>query len=101
MTSLGRKIARFVDPIALIEVAAGLAQIKVERTTGQPVDPDAVFAAVESARRSGTLSREVTTAETTYQAAASHPGYLERIDKQGKRTIGRFEDGHFIPLGED
>ena len=93
--ALGRKIST-----SLIEVEAGIAQVKVERITGQPIDPDAVFTAVESARSSGTLPREVTTAETTYQAAIGHPGYLERIEKNGTRTIGSFQGGRFVSRGE-
>ncbi|MCU7922495.1 MAG: ParD-like family protein [Candidatus Thiodiazotropha sp. (ex Dulcina madagascariensis)] len=96
--SLGRKIARQVNPDTLLEVAAGLACIKVEPTVGLPVDPKAVFAAVEARRHSGALVQEVTTATPTYQASPTYPGYLEQIDKQGNRTVGRFQNGVFTPL---
>jgi hypothetical protein len=98
--SLGRKIARQVNPDALLDVAAGLARIKVEPIVGQPVDPNAVFSVVEAHRHAGTLAQEVTTATPTYQASPTHPGYLEQIDKQGKRTVGTFQDGVFTPLNE-
>ncbi len=98
--SLGRKIARLVNPDALLEVAAGLARIKVEPTVGQPVDPKAVFAAVEARRLSGTLAQEVTTATTIYQASTTHPGYLEQLDKQGNRAVGTFQNGVFTALDE-
>ncbi len=98
--SLGRKIARFVTPNTLLEVTAGLARITVEPTVGQPVDPKAVFAAVEARRHSGTLTQEVTTATTTYQASTRHPGYREQIDKNGNRTVGTFQNGVFTPRGE-
>ena len=98
--SLGRKIAQLVTPNTLLEVATGLARIKVEPTVGQPVDPKAVFTAVEVRRHSGTLTQEVTTATTTYQASPSHPGFLEQIDNQGNRTVGAFQQGVFTPLAE-
>jgi hypothetical protein len=98
--SLGQKIARVVTPDTLLEVSAGLASIKVEPSVGKPVDPVAVFDAVEARRRSGTLSQEVTMADITYQASTTRPGYLEQIDKQGNRTIGTFQNGIFTPLDE-
>jgi hypothetical protein len=96
--SLGRQIAAFVDPDALLKVSAGLARLKVEQTVGQPIDPDAVFAAVEADRRSGELSRKVTTAAIRYYASVSHPGYLERVDENGTHTVGTFRSGVFTPI---
>jgi hypothetical protein len=99
--SLGRQISRFVDPDTLLEIAAGLACIKIEPTVAQPIDPEAVFAAVETDRRSGELPKKVTTAAIRYQASATHPGYLEQIDKNGAATLGTFHNGVFAPLRED
>ncbi|BCO32040.1 hypothetical protein TspCOW1_21430 [Thiohalobacter sp. COW1] len=65
------------------------------------IDPDAVFAAVETDRRSGELPRRVTNASTRYYASASYPGWLERVDAQGVRTIGTIRNGGFIPRGEE
>lgn len=99
--SLGRQISNFVEPDALLKVASGLARLKIEPTVSQPVDSDAVFAAVEADRRSGELSKKVTTAAIRYQASTTHPGYLEQIDENGVRTIGTFQNGVFTPLNED
>ena len=96
--SLGRQIANFVDPDKLLEVAAGLARLKVEPTFAQPVDPGAVFAAVEADRRSGELSRKVATAPIRYYASATHPGYLEQVDEHGTHTVGTFHSGVFTPI---
>jgi len=99
--SLGRQIANFVDPDTLLEVAAGLARLKVEPTVSQSIDPEAVFAAVEADRRSGVLSKKVTTASIRYQASVTHPGYLEQIDENGARTVGTFNNGAFTPFDEN
>lgn len=96
--SLGRQIANFVDPDTLLEVAAGLARLKVEPTMPQSVDPEAVFAAVEVDRCSGELSKKVTASAIRYQASATHPGHLEQIDANGVRTVGTFHNGVFTPL---
>jgi len=95
--SLGRQVAGFVDPDTLLDVAAGLARLKVEPILAQPVSPEAVFAAVEADRGSGLLSQKVSTAAIRYQASRAHPGYLERIDRNGERTLGTFDDGVFTP----
>jgi hypothetical protein len=99
--SLGRQISRFVDPDTLLEIAAGLACIKVEPTVAPPIDPEAVFATVETDRRSGELSKKVTTAAIRYQASVTHPGYLEQIDKNGTSHVGTFHNGVFTPLREE
>lgn len=96
--SLGRQVARFVDPDTLLEVAAGLARINVQPTISQPVDPDSVFDAVEKDRHSGELSRKVTNASIRYQASNTHPGYLEQINESGDCTVGTFQGGKFIPI---
>ena len=96
--SLGRQIAAFVDPDALLKVGAGLARLKVEPTVAPPVDPEAVFAAVEADRRSGQLPEKVTTATIRYQASVTHPGYLEQIKEGDVRSIGTFRNGTFTPI---
>lgn len=93
--TLGRQVSHFIDPDTLLEVAAGLARLKVEHTSARSVDPDVVFEAVEADRRSGELPARVTTATIRYQASRSCPGYLERIDPNGARTIGTFRNGVF------
>ena len=99
--SLGRQIARFVDPDSLLEVAAGLARLKIEPTVAQPIDPEDIFAAVEADRRSGELPKKVTTAPIRYQASLKHPGYLEQIDENDVRTVGSFHSGIFTPVNGD
>jgi len=99
--SLGRQVARFVDPDSLLEVATGVARLKVEPTVSPPADPEAVFAAVEADRRSGELAKKITTATIRYQASGTHPGYLEQIDADGLHTIGTFHHGLFTPVTGD
>lgn len=96
--SLGRQISGYVDPDSLLEVAAGLARLKVEPTVAHPIDPVVVFAAVETDRNAGDLSNRVTSAAIRYQASVSHPGYLEQIDDKGSRAVGTFRSGIFTPV---
>lgn len=96
--SLGRQIAAFVDPDTLLKIGAGLARLKVEPTVSQPIGPEVVFAAVEADRRSGELSKKVTTAPIRYQASVTHPGYLEQVDEKGVCVVGTFRSGIFTPI---
>ncbi|OOZ40287.1 hypothetical protein BOW53_08240 [Solemya pervernicosa gill symbiont] len=96
--SLGRQIAAFVDPDTLLKIGSGLARLNVESTVTHPINPDAVFAAVEADRRIGELPKKVTTASIRYQASTTHPGYLEQIDEGGVRTAGTFHGGVFTPI---
>lgn len=61
------------------------------------VSPKSVFARLEQARAEGKLAGAVTTAWPRYQAVPGHPGYLEQITSEGRRTIGTFENGVFLP----
>ncbi|MFP4279803.1 MAG: hypothetical protein ACLFQI_07360 [Halochromatium sp.] len=97
---LGQQIADFVDPQSLLDVAAGLARLRVEPILAQPVASEAVFAAVESNRRSRVLPEKVTEAAIRYQASRTHPGYLEQIDAHGKHILGSFRQGVFVPRDE-
>jgi len=99
--TLGRQVAGFVDPDSLLDVAAGLARLKVEPILAQPVSPEAVFAAVEADRGSGMLPQKVCTAAIRYQASRAHPGYLERIDQNDTRTLGTFDGGVFTPCEKE
>lgn len=63
------------------------------------VDPDKVFAQVETDRTSGELSKNVTTAKVTYHASKNHPDYIEQINKEtGERLVGTFANGVFTSV---
>ncbi|PKM04699.1 MAG: hypothetical protein CVV16_04070 [Gammaproteobacteria bacterium HGW-Gammaproteobacteria-6] len=94
---LGRAIERDLDAQTLLAVREGLARIRVEPVSSQPVASEDVFAALELAQSSGRLSREVSAAAIRYQASRSMPGLLEQIQADGKVVTGRFENGRFIP----
>ncbi len=94
---IGRAVERVLDPESIIAVQSGLAKIKLELTSGEPVEPDAVFDNLESDRHQGSLSDSVTGSEITYQASHSRPGMLEQINPDGHVTIGQFRNGEFVP----
>lgn len=95
--ALGREVAPVLDLDRLLAVQAGLAQLHVEPVHVPPVPPEQVFAALEAGRRSGDLSASVTAAPLRYQASAIRPGLLERIESDGRRSVGHFREGVFVP----
>jgi hypothetical protein len=94
--SLGREVAALLDPDRLLAVQAGLAHLQIEPVTAPPVIPGQVFAALESDRTSGVLADSASSSSVRYQACSSRPGYLERLDKDGSRSVGRFANGEFL-----
>ena len=94
---LGRKVASSIDPESLLAVKAGLATLRVEHIDPSPVDPDAVFAALDKARDSGALSEANASGSVRYQASVTKPGYLEACYPDGRIEVGQFVNGQFIP----
>ena len=95
--SLGRAVSALLDPDGLLAVQAGLARLHVQPITVAPVPPEQVFAALEADRIGGGLAESVTSAPVRYQACISRAGYLERLGRDGSRSVGRFVDGEFLP----
>ena len=90
-----------LDSEKLLDVASGLAALKVEPIATAAVAPEQVFAALEQQRRSGQLSQSVSGASLRYQASKAQPGLLEEIGPNGNRRLGRFCNGLFEPVGEN
>jgi hypothetical protein len=89
-------VAALLDPDRLLAVQAGLARLHVEPVMAPSVIPQQVFAALEADRSSGVLAHSVSSAPLRYQACSSRPGYLERLDRDGSRSVGRFANGEFL-----
>ncbi|MDX2426344.1 MAG: hypothetical protein QNK15_08840 [Cycloclasticus sp.] len=94
---LGRSVSSTLDPDVLLSVVSGLTKIKTEPVHSPRIDPSNVFNALERERKGGQLSNVVTQSDLRYQASSTHPGFLERIERNGTITIGLFENGQFIP----
>jgi len=97
---MGRRVSSFIDPDTLLAVKSGLAKITVEPVHTASVNPDRVFQSLEENRRTGRLSKFVSTSTVKYQVSEEHPDYLVQIDKQNNIITGKFENGEFIPLDE-
>lgn len=98
--ALGQSVSSTLDPDVVLSIKAGLTRLNVEPVVSPGVDPDEVFGTLESQRKSGVLSRNVTGARIRYQSSSAHPGWLERVDQNGDITVGQFKNGEFIALEE-
>lgn len=98
---LGRNLSRYIDPETLIACSAGLATLKVEKVESRPVNPLAVFDQLERSRKEGDLQEAVTVSRFRYQSSDDYPGMLERLDANGKKTVGSFNNGVFTQLKDD
>jgi len=97
--SIGRSVNNMVDPESLLSVISGLAKVTVESNRNVTIQSDDVFQSLENDRNQGDLQASVTTSTVRYQAS-SVPGQLERIDPNGKVTLGQFMNGEFIESDE-
>ena len=98
---IGRRISQSISLTDLLNVDAGFMRVTVEKVKPDPVDPDAVFAALDADRKSGKLAAAIAErSPIRYQASEKHPGFLEQIDESGNVTVGRFFDGEFHPAEE-
>ena len=93
-------MAGVLDPDKLLDVASGLAVVKVEPITNAAVTPEQTFTALEQQRRSRQLSQTVSGASLRYQASKAQPGLLEEIKPNGRRRLGQFRHGLFEPVEE-
>ena len=97
---IGRKVSTVLDPDILSNIAMGLTRVKVEPIYGVRINPDDVFKALDIQREEGELAQLVTGSSIKYQSSLKHPGYLEKIDQQGKVEVGRFNEGEFVAVSE-
>ena len=93
-------MAGVLDPGKLLDVASGLAVVKVEPMSTAAVAPEQAFTALEQQRRSRQLSQSVNGASLRYQASKAQPGLLEEIKPNGRRRLGQFRHGLFEPVEE-
>lgn len=93
--SIGRLVAPRMTPNEILELQAGLAQLKIEKSRPVSIDPTSLFAEVKQKRQSGTLEKAIGHKKLRYQASITQPGFLEQVATDGSVTVGRFENGEF------
>ena len=99
---LGRKVAEVMDARDLLDVSAGFARLSVQPLASAEVEPDDIFAELEQAEPAVLAERMADFSTIRYQASASHPGLLERINSEtGHCELGYFLDGEFVPADRD
>ena len=99
--SLGRSVSHILDPEAVLAIGAGTVKLKLEPVSVDRVDPDEVFSCLERDRESGDLVASIAPFGTRFQSSKVCPGFLERIDAEGKIDIGQFQQGEFILKSEE
>jgi len=94
---IGRALEKEISAEDLLALRGGLAHVSLEKHKSVPVEPDEVCGDLEASRGKGVLADRVCESPVRYQSSPAHPGLLERIDRDGERTLGRFQDGEFVP----
>lgn len=96
--SIGRSVSAVVDPDSLLAISAGLARLKIEAVAVPEINPDDVFASMETKRQAGSLAASVSASAVRYQASVTYPGQLEQVQEDGTIVVGQFCGGVFTPV---
>ena len=97
---LGKAVEHVIGIADVFAIIQGLKKVKVEPVISAIVDPSDVFNSLESRRKSGNLTEEVTSSAIYYEASLSQPGLLDRVDSAtGERQTGQFHNGEFRVQG--
>lgn len=92
---LGQELEPLLSPIDIQALLSHDAELKVVRKDSKPVDMDVVLQRLEGDRLTGKLHTQVVHSDVWYEASVSHPGFLDRVNKNGSRETGTFNDGKF------
>ncbi len=93
---LGKAIESAIDLKDVYAIIQGFCKLNVESLESNAVDPNKVFDSLEKKRKSGELSKKVTSSSIYFEASQTKPGLLDRVDiTTGKRQTGRFHNGKF------
>ena len=93
---LGRSVERFLDPVDVLKLTSGAAELVVKAMSSRLVSTDEAYTDIEEIRAAGTLRSTVSSDAVSSQASAKHPGYHEKLMAAGSKRVGRFEDGKFV-----
>lgn len=93
---LGKAIESVIDLKEAYEIIQGFMKLTVESLESKAVDPKDVFNSLEKKRKSGELSKMVTTSSIYFEASKTKPGLLDRVNLiTGERQTGKFHNGKY------
>lgn len=97
---LGQLIAHSLSEDELLALSQGLASLHTVKKQASAVNPDDIFSDVEAASQSGELASTLKSGRIYYESSRSTPGLLDRVEPNGVRTTGTFQNGLFIKRSE-
>lgn len=96
--NIGKEVESFLTPADRSALFAGEVEVRVIRKKSMPINIDSVFANVESDRADGVFKEEALKDNPWYEASADKQGHLIQVNPvTGKRTLGIFKKGVFVP----
>lgn len=94
---IGAKIAERLTPKDIEDLLQERADFHLERKPSQNIDLATVVHRIEAERNAGTLSSKVVTSSEWFETSKEHPGYIVKINTEGKRVLGKIQNGVFKP----
>ncbi len=96
--SIGRLVSARITPNQIMELQAGITQLKLEKNSHVVIDSEGLLSEINQKRQSGFLQKDIASSNVRYQASISKPGYLEQVAADGTVTVGQFKGGQFKGL---
>jgi hypothetical protein len=94
--ALGKAVESVIGYADIIDILGGQRRLTLSPIKSVSVAPKAVFDVLEQNRKSGVLSKKVTSALVYYEKSRSQPGLIDQVDTaSGKRKTGQFHHGEF------
>lgn len=92
---LGQLVAHALPEGELLALSQGFTSIHTSKKQAAALDPDELFNEVEHVSRSGQLATELKIGRVYFEASTSTLGMLDRVEPNGTRTTGTFQNGQF------
>jgi hypothetical protein len=95
---VGKAVAQFIPSNDLLALVQGFVEVevKVNKLPSVTVSSSKVFDILEHDRENKSLNNKVTRASIWYEASVSQQGLLDRVQADGTREKGHFQNGKFL-----
>ena len=93
---LGKLVAHSLSEDDLLALSQGLSSLHTAKKQASAINPDGIFSEIEASSQSGELAATLKSGRVYYESSRSTTGQLDRIEPNGVRTTGTFQNGLFI-----
>ena len=99
--ALGKVVENLIGYADIVDILSGQRRLTLSPIKSVNASPKDVFNALEQSRKSGALSKKVTSVAVYYETSRSQPGLIDQVDTvKGTRKTGQFRNGEFEAIAK-